>query len=131
MKAARIIRRQWTGVDETPPVVQLTYSPAEVNVGDLVTFTFYATVNVIDTVTFTLYAADNVGLVNKSLTVNGAPLPLVNNTGVFQVSEMARYRADALASDAAGFISLASVSFMVHDPNDAIMFSIQPSNNPS
>ncbi|MCP4690810.1 MAG: hypothetical protein GY859_22340, partial [Desulfobacterales bacterium] len=109
----------WTGVDETPPVVQLTYSPAEVNVGDPVTITFYATMNVIDTVTFTLYAADNAGVVNKTLTVNGAPLTLVNNTAVYQATEMGVHTAEAFAADAAGFTSSDSASFMVYDPNDA------------
>ncbi len=35
----------WTGVVQTPPVVQFSYAPAKVNVGEVDTFTFYAVDN--------------------------------------------------------------------------------------
>ncbi|MCP4687310.1 MAG: hypothetical protein GY859_04620, partial [Desulfobacterales bacterium] len=94
----------WTGVDQTPPTVQLSHAPEIVNVGDVVTFT--------------LYAADNVGVIAKTLTVNGSPLPLVNNRADYQVTETGQYTAEASASDAAGLTGADAVSFYASDPND-------------
>ncbi|MCP4693632.1 MAG: hypothetical protein GY859_36695, partial [Desulfobacterales bacterium] len=75
-------------------------------------------VNVGDAVTFTLYAADNAGVVDKTLTVNGAPLALADNQADYLVTEMGEYLAQATASDAAGFTASDSVSFYAIDPND-------------
>ncbi|MCP4689644.1 MAG: hypothetical protein GY859_16440, partial [Desulfobacterales bacterium] len=51
----------WTGVDETSLEALVTYESERVNMGDAAAFT--------------AYTADKVGVIAKTLTVNGATLP--------------------------------------------------------
>ncbi len=81
----------WTGVDQTPPTVQLSQAPEIVNVGDVGAFTL------------TLYAADNVVVIAQTRTVNSSQLPLINNPAGFPVTETGQYAAEAAASDAVIF----------------------------
>ncbi|MCP4683564.1 MAG: hypothetical protein GY864_14635 [Desulfobacterales bacterium] len=73
----------------------------------------------VDVGAFNFFRADNVGVVARPLTINRAPLALVNKKAEHVVTEPGRWAAEAVVSDAVGFTSTDSVSFYAVDADDA------------
>ncbi|MGA1841632.1 MAG: PKD domain-containing protein [bacterium] len=93
-----------TIADGTPPTVTVTVEPDRVNLGE----------DVIVTVT----ANDNVGVVDTTLTVDGAAVPLVGNQAIYTTITVGRIVAQAIATDDAGLAGTGSFIFIVIDPED-------------
>ena len=89
--------------DAMPPTVTLTIDPYTVVLGDPVTLTVIAT--------------DDVGVVERTLEINGTPVPLdVGGSAVYTPPVLGTYNAVAAARDATGNESTALDSFQAVDP---------------
>ena len=94
----------WTGEDTTPPAVSIEVLPDRLTIGE--------------TAYITIMATDNVGVVNRSLTINGLPLQLTGNQAAYVTDASGIFTAEVTATDAAGFSTSARARFYVADPND-------------
>ncbi|MDA3895089.1 MAG: PASTA domain-containing protein [Desulfobacteraceae bacterium] len=94
----------WGGTDETPPYVNLGLSDDNVNIGE--------------TVTIFAWTGDDVGVVDQSLTVNEDPLTVVDGQVVYTAPSAGFYTVVLSASDAAGYTTTDSKTFVVFDPFD-------------
>ncbi len=89
--------------DTTPPTVTLTIDPYTVALGGSVTLTVIAT--------------DDVGVAERSLEINGTPVPLdAGGSAVYTPPVLGTYNAVAVARDATGNESIALDSFQAVDP---------------
>ncbi len=107
------------GADTTPPIVTLLISPQEITLGD--------------PCTMRVTAVDNVGVVSRSLTINGNPVALDANGNVLHYIEAGGlYVMVATASDAAGNVGTAEGLLIVYDTTpdpDAPMVEISSPEN--
>ena len=85
--------------DEEPPLVSITVFPDQVYIGE--------------TVTLTVMASDNVGVVERSLTVNGTPLTLADEQAFYVATTASVFTAEASATDGVGLTSTVAVDFVV------------------
>jgi len=89
--------------DATPPTITLTIDPYAVALGESVTLTVIAT--------------DDVGVVERTLEINGTPVPLdAGGSAVYTPPVLGTYNAVAVARDATGNESTALDSFQAVDP---------------
>ena len=94
----------WTGVDTEPPRVRLTVTPERIDLGQ--------------SVHLTLWVSDNAGVVERTLTIDGTPVPLVGNRLDYTPEHCGGITVTATASDAAGHTAADSITVTVVDPND-------------
>jgi hypothetical protein len=94
----------WTGVDTEPPRVRLTATPERIDLGQ--------------SVHLTLWVSDNAGVVERTLTIDGTPVPLVGNRLDYTPEHWGGITVTATASDAAGHTAADSITVTVVDPND-------------
>ncbi len=92
------------GPDTEPPVVTVSVSPGQVNLGD--------------TVLITVLATDNVGIAATTLAVNGEPVSLVDNQATYTATTAGISTAEATATDYAGLTDTDTTTFVVIDPGD-------------
>ncbi|RLJ15763.1 hypothetical protein DJ030_18000 [bacterium endosymbiont of Escarpia laminata] len=89
--------------DATPPTITLTIDPYTVALGDPVTLTVIAT--------------DDVGVAERTLEINGTPVPLdAGGSAVYTPPVLGTYNAVAVARDATGNESTALDTFQAVDP---------------
>jgi fibro-slime domain-containing protein/RHS repeat-associated protein len=102
------------GPDSSPPVVQLQIiAGGQELLGDEVPVTIGTTVE------FRVTATDNVGVVERSLTVGGAAVPLDDQGhATMTMSQIGLYPVVASARDAAGNEGTASRNVPAYDPSD-------------
>ena len=94
----------WTGPDNEPPDVSITSTSTNIIIGQQVTITVTAT--------------DNVGVTDVQLTINDAPVTLVNGQAEFQPGQPGFFIARAMATDAAGLTGTDEVTIAVASPGD-------------
>ncbi|MDY6905890.1 MAG: PASTA domain-containing protein, partial [Thermodesulfobacteriota bacterium] len=96
----------WTGVDIDPPAVQLFAQPETFTLGQS---TF-----------ITLYATDNAGVTEKTLTIDGTPVPLDGDTVDYEPAHAGFITVEATAADAAGHIATDTLTLSVANPDDTV-----------
>ena len=96
----------WTGEDTDPPYVRLTVNPERIDPGEKTTFT--------------LFASDNVGVVERALTIDGTLVNLTGNTVEYEPQGYGLIVAEATATDAAGLTGTDSVNLYVTNPYDDV-----------
>jgi len=96
----------WTGLDAEPPHVRLTASPEHLMLGE--------------STRLTLFASDNVGVLSKTLSIDGTPVTITGNTVDYAVQQYGLITAEITATDAAGLTGTDSVTLYVVNPFDAV-----------
>lgn len=96
----------WTGNDTDPPYVRLTVNPERIDPGQ--------------NATFTLFASDNVGVVERTLAIDGTPVTITGNTVEYEPQQYGLITAEATATDAAGLTGTDSVNLYVTNPYDDV-----------